>query len=127
MAEEMIGTTVGSYRITARLGAGGMGLDELEHQRAHVLPIPPTLPLQPVDLRDVRMIQPRQHLRLAFETRHAIRIGRECLWQDLDRNVAADLRITGSAPTFFHLRRGPTRHPNAAATLGTPPPAAYSR
>src|SRR6185503_17521629 len=49
--------------------------------------------LDAVDLRDVRMIQRRQQPRLALEPRKAIRIGRETGRQDLDRDVASQLRV----------------------------------
>ena len=47
-----------------------------------------------VDVSDVRMVQRGQRLRLALETRKAIRIVRERLGQDLDRDVAIELGIT---------------------------------
>ncbi len=42
----------------------------------------------PVDVRDVRMIERRQHLRFAAEAREAIRVVRDRRQQHLDRDVA---------------------------------------
>ena len=49
--------------------------------------------LEPVNRTDVRMIQRREHLRFALEPRQAIRIAGKCRRQDLDRDVAIQLRI----------------------------------
>ena len=46
-----------------------------------------------VDARDVRMIQRREDLRFALEAREAIGIVRERVRQDLDRDVAIQLRV----------------------------------
>src|SRR5580765_5801703 len=51
------------------------------------------------DLRDVRVIQRRESLRLALESGHAVRIGRERLREDLDRDGAFEARIAG----FIHF------------------------
>ena len=52
--------------------------------------------LEAVDLRDVRMIERREHLRFALEPRQPIGIGRERVRQDLDRDVAIQLRVAGA-------------------------------
>ena len=64
-------------------------VDQFEHQRALRQPCF----LEPVDLRDVRMIERREHLRLALESRDAIGIGGEEFGQNLDRDVAVQPRI----------------------------------
>jgi hypothetical protein len=48
------------------------------------------------DLRDVRVIQRREGLGLTLETGHAIRVGRERFWQNLDGDDAIEARIAGS-------------------------------
>ena len=45
---------------------------------------------EPVDVRDVGMVERREHLRLSLETRQAIRIVRE---QILDRDVAIEPQV----------------------------------
>ena len=47
------------------------------------------------------MIQRRKHLRLASEAGHAVGIMGERFRQDLDRNVAVELGVSG-APDFAH-------------------------
>ena len=62
-------------------------VDELEHEG----------PLfEAVDLRDVRMVERRQHLRLALKARDAIGIGGKEIRKNLDGDVAAQPRITRS-------------------------------
>ena len=58
--------------------------------------------LEPVDRRDVRMIQRREHLRFALEARQAIGIEREQFGQDLQRNVTIQLRVARAV----HLAHG---------------------
>ncbi len=48
---------------------------------------------QTVDRADMRMIQRGKSLRFTFEASEAVRIGSECLGQDLERDVAIQLRI----------------------------------
>ena len=48
-----------------------------------------------VDLGDVRVIEGREHLRFAAEARHAVGIVRHRGKQDLDRDVAIQLRVAG--------------------------------
>ena len=52
--------------------------------------------LEPVDRRDVRMIQRGEHLRLAPEAGDSLWIGREGLGQDLDRDLATELGVAGA-------------------------------
>ena len=62
--------------------------DELEHQELRR-----TRSVEAVDRRDVRMIQCCEYLRLALEARDAIGILRDTVRQDLQRDVATELRI----------------------------------
>ncbi len=48
---------------------------------------------EPVDAGDVRMIERRERLRFALEARQPIGVLRERLRQDLDRDVAIELRV----------------------------------
>ena len=52
-----------------------------------------TAVLEPVDRPDVRMVERGQHLRFALETGEAIRIAREGVRQDLQRDLAIQLGI----------------------------------
>src|SRR5207253_7200621 len=52
-----------------------------------------TAVLETVDRGNVRMIERGQHLRLALEACEAIGIERERVWDDLQRDVATELRI----------------------------------
>ena len=47
-----------------------------------------------VDRGDIRMVERREHLRLAFEAREPVGIAREELGQDLQRDVTIELRVT---------------------------------
>ena len=67
-------------------------LDQLHHECAF---------FDPVDPRDVRMIERRQHLGLALEPRHAIGVLGENVRQDFDRYLAPQLSV-GSPPHFAH-------------------------
>ena len=65
-----------------------LAVDELEDQEADAVSL-----LEPVDGADVRMIQRGEHPRFALEAREAIGIAREHTRQDLDRDVASELRV----------------------------------
>ena len=45
--------------------------------------------LEPVDCGDVSVIERRQELCFAAEPRQPLRVGYDCVWQDLERHVAA--------------------------------------
>ncbi len=60
--------------------------------------------LQPIQMRDVRMIQRRQHLRLALEPRQPLRVLRELLGQHLERDLAPEPGVLG-APHLAHAAR----------------------
>ena len=49
--------------------------------------------LEAVNGADVRVVERREHLRLALEPRETIGVARECLGQHLQRDVAIELRV----------------------------------
>jgi len=51
--------------------------------------------LDAVNLRDVRMIERRERLRLALETHQAIGVEGKRLRQDLERNITIEPRVAG--------------------------------
>ena len=67
-----------------------LALDQLQHERARrrcrAL-------LEAVDRADVRMVERREHPRFALEAREPLGIRREDVRQDLDRDVAPELRV----------------------------------
>jgi hypothetical protein len=63
-------------------------LDEFHHQRAD-----PVRVFEAVDVRDVRMVERGQHLRFAAEPREAVGVVRHLREQDLDRDLAMQVRI----------------------------------
>ena len=63
----------------------GRSLDELHDDRARAAAL-----FEAVDVRDERMIQRREHPRLALEARQAIGIVDDRLGQDLDGDVAVE-------------------------------------
>ena len=67
---------------------------QLQHQRQHAVGF-----FEPVDRRDVRMVQRGQHLGLALEPREPVRVAREGRRKDLHRDVAVELRV----PRAIHL------------------------
>jgi len=64
--------------------------------------------LEAVDRRDIRMIQGGEHLRFSPETSESIGIGRERVREDLQRDVAIELRIAG-AVDLAHATRADLR------------------
>ncbi len=52
--------------------------------------------LEPVDVRDVWMVQRREHLRFTTKSREAIGIVGDGGQQHLDRDVAIQLRVVGA-------------------------------
>ena len=65
-------------------------LDQLHHQRVYAVGV-----FEPVDLRDVRMIERREHLRFSPEAGEAIGIVGDGGQQDLDRDLAIERRVAG--------------------------------
>ncbi len=51
---------------------------------------------RPVDVPDVGVVQGGEELGFALEAGEAIGIGRERVWQDLERHVAVELRVAGA-------------------------------
>ena len=62
--------------------------DELQNQGGDTVGF-----FEAVDRADVRMVQRREQTGFARKTRAALRIGGEVGWQDLDRDVATQLRV----------------------------------
>ena len=81
-----------------------LAFDEL-HREGHEAPAF----FEPVDRGDVRMIEGREHFRLALEPREPIDISGERRRQDLDRDLAFQLRVRRSKhlahPAFANLGR----------------------
>jgi hypothetical protein len=67
---------------------------QFEHQRLHAVRL-----FEAVDRGDVRVVERGEHLRFPLEARQAIRVQREGLGQDFQRDVASELRI----PRPVHL------------------------
>ena len=65
-----------------------LALDEFHHERAHALAL-----FEAVNVRDVRMVERRERLRLAREPREAIGVVGERVRQDFECDVAVELRI----------------------------------
>jgi hypothetical protein len=65
-----------------------LALDQLHDERAHGAWF-----LHAVDLRDVRMVERREHLRLALEAREPFGIVCEQIRQDFEGDVAIEARI----------------------------------
>jgi hypothetical protein len=63
-------------------------LDQLQDERAKIFGF-----LNTVNRADVRMIQSGERTRFAFKARQAFRIGHEDAGQDLDGDVAPELRV----------------------------------
>ena len=84
--------------------------------RARCRPASPEL----VEARDVRMVERRQHVRFALETREAIGVVHERIRQDLDGHIAAEPRIARGytspippAPMSATTSYAPSRTPGA--------------
>ena len=65
-----------------------LALDEFHHERRDAAAL-----FEAVDTGDVGMIQRRERLRFARESRQAIGVVREGFGQNLDRDVAVQLRV----------------------------------
>ena len=70
-----------------------------------------------VDSRDVRVVERRQDLRFAFESRKALGIGGECARQDLDGDVSPEAGIVG--PIYFPHSAGPERRNHVVVAQAT--------
>src|SRR5262249_7902675 len=99
-----------------------LALDQLEHEGVYAIAI-----FDAVDSADVRMVQRSEDTCFALEPRGALGIGGAGLRQDLDRDIATELRIAGpidlahaagayrrkhviQANASTDQRRGPRRH-----------------
>ena len=82
-----------------------LALDELHHERLAARGV-----FQPVNGRDVRVIQRGEESSLPLEPRDPVRIGRERLGEDLDGNVAIEPRVP--RPIHFPHAAGPERGVN---------------
>ena len=80
-------------------------LDQLHDERLHAVRL-----LEAVDVRDVRMIERGEDLRLAFEPRQAIRIGGEEVRKHLQRDVAIEPRVP--RPIHFPHAASPKQREN---------------
>jgi hypothetical protein len=78
-------------------------LDELENQEANVVGF-----LEAVDRADVGMVERREHSRFAFEARQSIGMPGERRWQNLDGDIAPELRIVRTVD-FAHAARAEQR------------------
>ncbi len=52
--------------------------------------------LEPVDLRNVWMVERREHLGLALEAGEPVGVLRERGWQDLQRDIAMETGVAGA-------------------------------
>ncbi len=93
-------------------------VDELEHQRGHAIHV-----LETVDRADVGVIERRQYARFALEACEPLRVGGEDAREDLDRNVASQLRVA-RAIDFTHTASAELGHhgvgPHALPRIQTP-------
>ena len=78
-------------------------LDELENQEANAVSF-----LEAVDRADVGMVQRREHPRFALEARESIGMARERRRQNLDRDIAPELRVVRTVH-FAHAARAEQR------------------
>ena len=81
-------------------------LDQLHHERGRVVAL-----LEPVNLRDVRMIQSGERLGLALESGETIRIVGERFGQYLDGDLASEVGV--GRPIIPRRPAGPERDPRS--------------
>ena len=99
-------------------------VDELHDERGRAV-----APLQAMDVRDVRVIEGREDPRLALEARQAFGVTGHDIRQDLDRDVALQIRVVCA----IHLAHsaGPEKGDNLVQTSSRPtmavPPGALAR
>ena len=99
----------------------GRPVDVFENQRAGFF--------EPVNRRDVRMVQRREHLRLSREARHPLGVERELRGQHLDRDIASESACRGRdstspippAPISEVISYAPRRVPSCKAMTRTAP------
>ena len=78
-------------------------LDEFENQEANAVSF-----LEAVDCADIGLVQRREHPRFAFEARESIGMPGELGWQNLDRDIAPELRVVRTVH-FAHAARAKQR------------------
>ena len=66
-----------------------LALDQLEREEGLAARL-----LEPVDRGDVGMVERREHVRLALEAGEPLRVPRDFRGQDLDRDVAVQVRVS---------------------------------
>ena len=88
-------------------------LDEFHHERLDAVGV-----FQPVDSRDVRMIQRGEDLRFALEPRHSFTVQRERVGQDLDGDVAIEPRVARLVD-LAHATRAERRQDFVGAETGS--------
>ena len=89
-----------------------VALDQFHHERAHAAGF-----FEAVDVRDVRMVQRRERLRFAREPRQPFGISGERVRQDLERDVAIQLRVA-RAIHLAHAARADERNDFVDAEAG---------
>jgi hypothetical protein len=102
-----------------------LALDEFHDDGSYVAGF-----LEAVDLRDVGVIELREHLRFALEARESLGVVRERVGEDLDRDVAVELGVVGAIdlahPAFAQqrddliraeLRSGAERHVTSSLSV----------
>ena len=88
------GSRLGVYEVTAQIGEGGMG----QVYRAHDTQLHRDVALKVLPeafAGDVGVVQRRQRLSFAGEPGEAISVVRERVRQDLQRDIAIELRVAG--------------------------------
>lgn len=82
---------VHGHRAAGEALSEAVTVDEFQHEHMRGSGV-----LEPVDLRDVGMVQRREQLRFPSEARHTLGIRREGLRQQLERNISLQSRIPGA-------------------------------
>ena len=73
-----------------------LALDELHHQDGDPRRVFERRGLEAVEVRDARVVERGEELRLAIEAGEPFGVGREGARQELERDVAAELRVPGA-------------------------------
>src|SRR5688500_9121192 len=64
-------------------------LNERHHERRRAIGL-----FQSMNLRDIRMIETSEHFCLALEAGQALGVGRDCVWQELDRDATFQVEVS---------------------------------
>ena len=81
-----------------------LALDELHGEEVGRRPVVEARALEAVEVGDVRVVERGEHLRLALEAGEPLGVRGEGLGQELERDVAAELRV-GRAVDLAHAAR----------------------